>query len=371
MKNPKPPVFEHQLAIPIVARGARRILFTIDEFAGFGGAQMVVLELIEFFAENGWSVEVLTRTFGPPIAAELEDLRKTGILVVHQDSDHRFDPEGFDLVWVTHSLFPLSFLSALIDKRTLPRIVWSHFGSLDSLEAVNFCELETGVATRILCVSPRTQERMVESGLSPERMMIFDNPVPLPFSVARAPAASRSLEKILVVSNHPPAEVLKSRQAFASRGVQVLHIGAGGDFEGRVTPEVVSGADAVLTIGKTTQYCLVMGIPVFSYDHFGGAGWINAENYALESAHNFSGYRTQRKLTVQQIVDELWEGFLPTLAWAEANRQWFVDHYSLERQVTRVLGCLDDPPPGGAAQGVDLDVVEQRLRERWSRARRR
>lgn len=342
---------------------------TVDELVRFGGAQVVVMELVEWFATNGWFVDILTRRLGPRIEAELEELCRAGLLTVHQDPNEWLDPVRFDLVWITHSLFPLSFLDALREGRRLPRILWSHMGSLEPLEAVNFLGLEIASATRILTVSPRTRERMVESGLPAERMLTFDNPVPAAFTEYAADRAVASLKELLVVSNHPPEEALRIRQALMDVGINLHHIGEGGEFSGRVTPELLATADAVVTIGKTTQYCLVLGIPVYSYDHFGGIGWIDSDTYGPESAHNFSGYRTQRRLTTEQILDELWRGFAPTLAWATANRGRFASHYSLERQLADVLGNLGDPPPYGAIEEWDLDVVERSLRERWGRAR--
>ena len=338
---------------------------TVDELVRFGGAQVVVIELVEWFATRGWFVDILTRLLGPRIEAELEGLSRAGRLTVHQDPNEWLDPARFDLVWITHSLFPLSFLDALGEGRRLPRILWSHMGSLEPLEAVNFLELEIGSATQILTVSPRTRERMVESGLPAERMLIFDNPVPASFTASAVGRSIVAFEELLVVSNHPPEEVLCMSQALTNVGINLRHIGEGGEFTGRVTPELLATADAVVTIGKTTQYCLAMGIPVYSYDHFGGAGWINSDTFGPESDHNFSGYRTQRKLTKEQIFEELWKGFVPTLAWATANRERFASQYSLDRQLMEVLENLGSPPPSGPVEDWGLDAAELSLRERW------
>lgn len=345
---------------------AKRVLITIDDFVNFGGAEMVVVELVEWFVSTGWSVDVLTRRFQAPIAEELSDLRQAGRLLVHQNPNKWLDPDWFDLVWISHSLFPLSFLTALAEGRPLPKMVWAHMGSLVPLEAVNFLELETITATHILAVSLRTQERIVESGIPPARISIFDNPVPARFGRSAVPRRARNLEQLVVVSNHPPDEVLLLRQSLPSLGIRFLHIGNGGDFYGRVTPEVMATADAVVTIGKTTQYCLAMGIPVYSYDHFGGAGWIDAENYRLESAHNFSGYRTQRKLAPEQIVREIVDGFPAAQAWTLGNRRHFANHYSLERQVTALLDGFGAPQERSGMISLDIDSVEESLRGRWN-----
>ena len=226
-------------ALSAKAVGAKRVLFTVDELARLGGAEMVVIELVEWFAGNGWFVDVLTRRLRSPLAEELRALLSTRQLVVHQDPEEWLNPDWFDLVWVTHSLLPLSFLSALIEGRRLPNMFWAHLGSLVPLEAVNFLELETATATRILAVSPRTEERLVESGLPAGRISIFDNPAPVGFTGSSVPRRARLLEQLLVVSNHPPDEVLFIRHLLAARGISFRHIGARGDHHGRVTPELL------------------------------------------------------------------------------------------------------------------------------------
>lgn len=65
------------------------------------------------------------------------------------------------------------------------------------------------------------------------------------------------------------------------------------------------GFDAVLTIGKTVQYSLSMGIPCYIYDHFGGEGWLTPETFDREAFYNFSGRSTKRFVGGDLITDEL------------------------------------------------------------------
>ena len=61
-----------------------------------------------------------------------------------------------------------------------------------------------------------------------------------------------------------------------------------------MTPEVLAPYDAVVTIGKTVQYALSMGIPAYVYDHFGGVGWLDEDSLEPELHWAFSGQRTDR-----------------------------------------------------------------------------
>lgn len=77
------------------------------------------------------------------------------------------------------------------------------------------------------------------------------------------------------------------------------------DNRGAITPEILSKYDVITTIGKTVQYALALGIPVYEYDHFGGDGYITKDNVNLEEMYNFSGRATRRKLTGAEICDEI------------------------------------------------------------------
>jgi hypothetical protein len=113
-----------------------------------------------------------------------------------------------------------------------------------------------------------------------------------------------------------------------------------GDRFERLSLELLAKFDAVVTIGKSTQYCLVIGLPVYSYDHFGGAGWLSDGNFAFEAFNNFSGYKTQRKLSAYQIASEIRDGFQDARLWSEENRVKFSEHYSLDRQMGVLLHSL-------------------------------
>ncbi|WP_439565214.1 hypothetical protein, partial [Microcella sp.] len=99
----------------------------------------------------------------------------------------------------------------------------------------------------------------------------------------------------------------------------------------------LDGHDAVVTIGKTTQYALVMGVPVYSYDHFGGGGWITEQNLEREHYGNFAGRIERRVLTGEQIAAELSGGYAGARAFAQAYRPTACRRWSLTRQLEALL----------------------------------
>lgn len=65
-----------------------------------------------------------------------------------------------------------------------------------------------------------------------------------------------------------------------------------------------------------------MGIPVYCYDRFGGCGWITSTNIEEASKFNFSGRCTNRKLTVNEIVEEIKENYNIAKSNIDSNRKF-------------------------------------------------
>ena len=316
-----------------------RLLVTTSRLDSYGGSESIVLELVEWFISRGWHVTLLCENVEVVMRDELTDFESRGKLTLAVTGNETPSIESFDLIWITHNAWPQTFFREKIDPAARAKIVTLHMGSLEARERAVLPKIENAVADRILVVSGRTRERMIEFGLDRELMGLFENPVPHSFR-GITQKESAGLQSVLFVSNHLPQELAETSRQLKSAGTHVTHLGLGGDRFERIFPELLTQFDAVVTIGKSTQYCLVMGIPVYSYDHFGGAGWISPENFAFEAFNNFTGYRTNRKLAAEEITSEILTGFEDARLWSEANRATFDHQYSLDRHMEELLESL-------------------------------
>jgi len=77
-----------------------------------------------------------------------------------------------------------------------------------------------------------------------------------------------------------------------------------------IEDKVLENYDLVITIGKTVNYCLALGVPVYCYDWFGGSGYLNPGNFAINKRHNFSGRDSFRKLSGEAIFREITQNTL-------------------------------------------------------------
>ncbi|WP_354244878.1 hypothetical protein [Agromyces sp. PvR057] len=329
-----------------------RILITTNHLRERRGSEIVTFELAEEFADRGWHVDVYTNLFLPPMADRFRELASRASVRVAEDPYEDFGLD-YDLIWVQHSLLPPSIIRRLGEREAAAPIVWHHMSPIIEIDQPLVAEIENRLADVTSFISERTRETLEAFGLD-RPSQIFANPAPRSFVEADT-IAPVALRRLAVVSNHPPAELREAAEALAEAGVETVFIGEP-DGSVEVTPRLLAGFDAVVTIGKTVQYALVMGLPVFVYDHFGGEGWLRPETFEVEAAANFSGRSTSRRISAEALVDELLLGFEHAVAFVSEQRPAFRARYSLQRSVDAVLerAELRSPRPKRLSHGEVL-----------------
>ena len=320
-----------------------RILITTNQLRNFAGSEMVTCELIEYFLEQDWIVDVYTHDLGEPMLSEVHKLPSGGRLtLLVADLSATFDYD-YDLVWVQHSILPEGMLRRLATGGVRAPMVWHHMSSFLDIELPRHASIERQLAAVSLGMSSGAVESLRLFDLEPDKLVVFDNPAPDAFadhvrtvSTSTSASTSASLENLLVVSNHVPAEVREAAGILEQHNVKVTFLGAD-DGPVRITPSVLAPFDAILTIGKTVQYSLSMGIPVYVYDHFGGPGWLGAENFAPAAHDSFSGRRDRRHIPASEIVREVLSGFEDALDFATSERASLSDRWRLSRRIQELL----------------------------------
>lgn len=316
-----------------------RVLITHTQTQGIMGSTVVALELATYLRDNGASVEVYAGATGNPGGRLFQERE----IQVECDIEHEYRLSDYDLVWVHSQVLPLSMvrqLAKVTPSDRVPAFVFNHMTALDFAadEHPYLYLLEEQLATKMLFVSPESRDKLVPYyHETPSNIDIFPNPAPVEFGqLVRSP--SDELRRVLVVSNHVPPEVWDAIDVLRSRGIDVEIFGEQGRYS-LVTPQVLEQFDVVITIGKTVQYCLTAGIPVYVYDHFGGFGYLNEENLTKAAERNFSG-RDGCRYTGAEIAESLESGYSEALEFVTVQRDLFIERYSIDRVLPRVLGDI-------------------------------
>lgn len=310
-----------------------RVLFLGIDLEGLHGSFLHIFEYAQYFRKRGDEVYVAS-VF---ISQANRDLLESEGIIVKSVGRLPLDVT-YNLVYALHLiLFPALLCQGLKYDRAIlmslsghvpiellpPSVLWPQYDLL-------------GVLSEEI-----RQMYKKKYNISPERLTIIPNHVPLNF-IDRAfvrESWSKSLNKVCIVSNHynPELASLKDMAPFS-----VDYFGSQYNNQVRITPELLLEYDAVITIGKTVQYCLALGIPVFEYDLFGGCGYITPDNILKEEMTNFSGRGTQRKLHSQTILLELANQYPQACLHAPELRLLALERYSLNKLVEKQIQAVGE-----------------------------
>ena len=316
----------------------KRILITHPFLFEINGATIITLELAAYLQEQGAKVNVYTNVFEEPIKQYFLD---KGIEVDVANEIPQYHLSDFDFVWINSQTFPISLLKELgdIDKVKLaPKFIFmhmsAHFFCPDEMPYIyNF---EESLSSLSLFVSEETfGANKVFFEKLPNNIDYYRNPAPLSYN--RIPKKhNNELKKVLVVANYPCLELREIKAILEKKDISIDYLGFCGDRYELIDEKKISNYDAVISIGKTVQYCLISGTPIYIYGQYGGPGWLNKKNYAKARRYNFSGRGFKGKKP-EEIADDLIQHYREAKRFYMKKLNDFSNEYLIENAVTRVF----------------------------------
>ena len=274
----------------------KKVLILNSFIKKYTGSEIMTLELARTFYELGYNVSVAGFDLGNPLVSEFNSL-PIKIINIYNLKDNEF----YDVIWA-HHFITLEY--CLLDKKILSnKIIFSSLSPYTALECPPFILDRVSI---FLANSSETKNKLINMGISSDSIHLFPNPVPSYFFNFKKHFENKEIRKIAIISNHLPQELLEFFQMCTNSYISVDIIGIGFK-EKLVTPSLLLNYDAIITIGKTVQYCLSLGIPVYCYDMFGGSGWITSKNIEENSKYNFTGRESKTKKEPIQIFKEIQE----------------------------------------------------------------
>ena len=266
----------------------------------WAGSELVAIEMAEELLARGIRVDLFATR------ADRDFLRPIfGKQVQFHDRAETVDLAAYDLVYAQHHVLPL-ILGAALARGPIgagPVLVWNHLSPFEPLEAPGPF-VEATLADAILANSEETRAMLAGMGAPFETARLWPNPAPGSFADPLAPPAAPAF---LAVSNHATPEAARAFDILERQGMPVRRIGQRHTAQ-RLRPAHLAGASGVITIGKTVQYALRAGRPVYCYGPHGGPGWLDEENFERARATNFSGRSHPAKKTAEEIAQELTTG---------------------------------------------------------------
>jgi hypothetical protein len=237
----------------------------------------------------------------------------------------------FDLAWIHHTpVFQELLYVREIEATTVVFYSLSHFEPIEAPPA------NTEHLDILLAHSIENKNHIIKYyGLDEDEIIIFPNAVPANYWNLSRKSHSRELIRLAIISNHPPAEILKTSEILQDKNIIVTHIGIGGNRI-LVNPDLLLNYDAIITIGKTVLYSFSLNIPIYCYDHFGGPGWLNDANFELACENNFSGRGFSRK-SPEVISMEIVTGYEDCLLQLDKFRIYAKEFHDLKNNLQEIL----------------------------------
>lgn len=311
-----------------------RILIANHQFWRYSGSEIHALQLAEHFADQGAEVVLAGVSRVPWLVREIE---AKGVKFVSLRQIWRERRTGYDIVWTHHeTVFFLLHVLVAIRCRLAVHGILSSSVKLERVPDVPPIGLSQNLA--LLANSAETRDA-AETASGQVGIGVLLNIVPEPFRAHPKRTHSSQLRRVVVVSNHIPDELLAAKPLLRDRGVEVEFFGVGHRYV-LIDHTSLVDFDVVVTIGKTAQYALVQGIPLFLYDKFGGPGYIDPDLFDRHEARNFSGRSDPRPMSPEEICDALIEGYGRSVTVSGALREACENRYGVGPQIGDVLARM-------------------------------
>lgn len=314
-----------------------RILLGTNHLERLSGSEMVTLEFAEYFQQAGHEVTVFANWKALPMRIHF---KKRDIPVETDPSAIR--PMTYDLVYFQHHVAPLFDYTPSKDDRDRSVFAFGHLSPFGFWESGGWAH-ERALADLAFANSAETAEALAQAGV--HRTHIFHNAAPDSFHVNRPELRVRP-RRALFVSNHDDPAFLEAADILRGQ-MEVTHLGRSGEKVARVLYPAVRRAEIVVAIGKTVQYALAAGTPVYVYDRFGGPGYLSETNFEEAAHFNFAGRCSDRSLTGPDLAADILDGYGRArrfmLSMSEGRRERF-------RLSTHLDSLLQEAPSSNAAR---------------------
>lgn len=239
----------------------KTVIITNNCLKFYSGSEMITLDLCNYFVGKGCNVYLCAFGIGHPLSKYLNpkvkqiDLNKRQIPI-----------KQADLV-IGHHCNVIDKVLQTVSCKTVIQ---------NSLSILSGVESYSKYATRLFANSYETkQTKQTQVNLPIE---VFINSCNQEY-FKQTKQLNKPINKIAIITNH---------QWY--KGIKQPKINIIGRYNAKfVNAQLLMQYDVVITIGRTVQQCLCLGIPVYCYDHFGGPGYITKENLDFNEWFNFSG----------------------------------------------------------------------------------
>ena len=303
----------------------RTVLLTNFQMINYSGSELDTLTIADYFLKNNYDVSIFTIEYGLPLYNEIDDRIK--IISMDNIKDLK---NHYNLIWSHHyPLLDYLFFSKKVSADYVHYVSLSSYNGYEALpEYYSFLNLTSVLSFEAI-------NTLKEEKYNVDNIHLFTN-----YSLLKNfkhIIKKTKLKKICIISNHVPKELIEFSEIFKFNFHKDVDIyGMGYNFV-KVTSSLLKKYDLVITIGRTVNDAIALGIPVYCYDHFGGDGYITMNNVENSYKYNFSGRYSGRKLTGEEIYHDVIDNYEKCVCDLIQLRKFAFTYFCFENMMNEAL----------------------------------
>ena len=267
----------------------------------YTGSELDTLTMAQYFLKNNYEVSIFTIEYGYPLLKEIDDKIK-----LYDYSRINLMDQHFDLIWSHH--YPLLDYLLFTKKIGANYICYISLSSYIGYESYPIYYKDLNY---LAIVSKEALDLATDEGYETKNINIFTN-YSFQKYFNKKVNLSNKLENICIVSNHIPKEIIDMKEIFSSNNINVDIYGMGYKYQ-KIDDKLLSKYDLIISIGKTINYGISLGIPCYCYDRFGGDGYITLDIIEKSYEYNFSGRYLQIKKTGEELYKDITKNYKKVL----------------------------------------------------------
>lgn len=310
------------------------ILISNNTVKGYTGSELVTLDIAAEFKHRGYDVTIATFGKDASTIKSLDDLDVNWLDLNIEQFSTKF--REFDIIW-SHHFTTLDTI--LMDMKIIAKTII--FSSMSPYEPLESPPIYAEHLSLILANSDETKNQLLRYGLSAGMVYTFPNPVAREWFSHPSPRLNSNLKKLAIISNHVTAELEGAVEHLQGMGVVVDIIGINHKYL-QVTPATLTDFDCIVTIGRTVQQAMVLGIPVYCYDRYGGPGYIRIYNLEECASFNYSGRCCGKIKTSKQIANELVDDYTAATKDTPSITKIAREKYRLDLAISQALDIAEN-----------------------------
>lgn len=318
-----------------------RVLISVDKLESFDNICTNVLDVIDFFINIEWHVDVVAWRYGGVLTEALEKRKTSPLFSLSQEPDFALQ-KVYDITLIFQCYLHTSLINALHANNFSSQIIFRHRANSVDINLPLDAIMENRLAWRVLSLAESIDNLLLNKGIDAAKLLPQPDLVPDAFLKTQArPEAPAS---VLYLADRFSAEMSSLQQQLSSRDIRLTWLDTSSQLQA-IDEKILSQFDVVVGEENIVTKAVCCGLPVFLASQGRVEGYLLDHNLeALETVH-FSALNAQNQPDAEEWADLLIEGYKEARDWTASQQEHFAYRWGQRAAFLKLLEDLPAPAP--------------------------